>query len=458
MDNILYYKSSSLNLNITTRNTHMTTQASTTIERQTQLAVTMMLWIESYAKAKKSQDTPRLRDCQKTLEALLDSTIVDNSNRIESFEKEFNNITLKKNPGIRALKQEDLIALREQSDHRAKPFTLTMLNRLISSSNIHTHDQNLIKPPDIEPIKNIIKLWYAIPAYQLTYESAYQVPMYNSKTRMTCDQQYQCTSSQAIEYANCISETFINHRGTLSLKQSLSALSTIKNFMFDGLKKRLTVSKKLSFERIQTIFSRTLPVVLAEIEAYSHTTTQIIKYFGAVDDESEIIFHAVSLLRKLHAIPNHIPNSSWTVNIPPKLFDIKSNPKGNYLNCKHYIEQRLLTIEKNLTAQRQTTQQLQKIRVEMIETNDPLIKGLQEHIDSYRDKFQEHIDETLEMLLSEKTVLQLTLKDLDKEYHSLKNEQVRPVSNDQCTFWQQVTSTPPIKYLQTYLTGLPLMP
>ena len=94
----------------------------------------------------------------------------------------------------------------------------------------------------------------------------------------------------------------------------------------------------------------------------------------------------------------------------------------------------------------------------MIETNDPLIKGLLEHIGSYRDKFQEHIDETLEMLLGEKTVLQLTLKDLDKEYHSLKNEQVRPISNNQCTFWQQVTSTPPIKYLQTYLTGLPLMP
>ena len=58
----------------------------------------------------------------------------------------------------------------------------------------------------------------------------------------------------------------------------------------------------------------------------------------------------------------------------------------------------------------------------MVKTNDPLIKALQEHIGDYRDKFQEHIDKTKEMLLAEKTVLQLTLKDLDKEYHSLKNE------------------------------------
>ena len=436
----------------------MTTHASTTIERQTQLAVTMMLWMKSYTNMKRSQNTPRLRDCQKVLEALLDSNIVDGLNRIESFENEFDNITLKKNPGIRALKQEDLITLRKQSDHRAKPFTLTMLNRLISSTNTHAHEQNHIKSPDIEPIKNIIHQWYAIPAYQLTHGSAYQAPMHNTKTRMTSEQKYQCASSQAIEYANRISETFINHCGTLSLKQSLSALSTIKNLMFDGLKKRLAVSKKLSFERIQTIFSGTLPVVLAEIEAYSDTMTHIVKHFGTVDDEAKIISHAVSLLRKLHAIPNHIPNSSWTVNIPPKLFDIKSNPKGNYPICKRHIVQRLLVIEKNLTAQRQTTQQLQEIRVEMIESNDPLAKGLLEHIGNYRDKFQEHIDETLEMLLAEKTVLQLILKDLDKEYHSLKNEQVRPISNDQCTFWQQVTSTPPIKYLQAYLTDLPLMP
>ncbi len=435
----------------------MTTQASTTIERQTQLAVTMMLWIESYADMKRSQNTPRLRDCQNALEALLDSTIVDDSNRIESFKDEFDNITLKKNLGITALKKQDLITLRKQSHDKANPFTLTMLNRLISRTNTHTYDQNHIKPSHIDPIKNIINQWYAIPAYQLTHGSAYQAPMHNSKTRMTSGQQYQCAPSQAIKYANCISETFIKHCGTLSLQQSLGMLNTIKNFMFDGLKKRLSVSKQLSFERNQTIFSGTLPVVLAEIEAYSHTVTQIIKYFGAVDDEAKIISHAVSLLRKLHAIPNHIPNSSWTVNIPPKLFDIKSNPKGNYPICKRHIVQRLLTIEKNLTGQRQTTQQLQKIRVEIIETNDPLIKALQEHIGSYRDKFQEHIDKTLEMLLAEKTVLELTLQDIDKEYHSLKNKQVRPTSNNQCTLWQQVTSVPSMRYLQNYLNNLTLM-
>ena len=115
----------------------MTTQGSTTIERKTQLAVTMMLWIESYANIKSSQNTRRLRKCQKALEALLDSTIVDDSNRIESFENEFHNIILKKKSWITALKQEDLIALREQSDHRAKPLTLTMLNRLIPSTNTH---------------------------------------------------------------------------------------------------------------------------------------------------------------------------------------------------------------------------------------------------------------------------------------------------------------------------------
>ena len=93
----------------------------------------------------------------------------------------------------------------------------------------------------------------------------------------------------------------------------------------------------------------------------------------------------------------------------------------------------------------------------MVKTNDPLIKALQEHIGDYRDKFQEHIDKTKEMLLAEKTVLQLTLKDLDKEYHSLKNEKVIPISNNQCTLWQQITSVSSIRYLQTYLNNLTLM-
>ncbi len=435
----------------------MTTQASTTIERQTQLAVTMMLWIESYANMKRSQNTPRLRDCQKTLEALLDSTIVDDSNRIESFKDEFDNITLKKNLGITALKKQDLIEIREQSDHRAKPFTLTMLNRLISSTNTHTHDQNHIKPSLIEPIKKIIYQWYAIPAYQLTHGSAYQAPIIHSGKPVTFEQKYQCASSQAIEYANRISETFIKHCSTLSLKQSLSVLSTIKNLMFDGLKKRLAVPKHLSFKRIQTIFSGTLPVVLAEIEAYSDTMTHIVEHFGAVDDEAKIISRAVSLLTRLHTIPNHIPNSSWTVKIPSKLFDIELNPVNNYLICKHDIVQRLSEIERNLSTQIQTTQQLQEIRVEMVETNEPLIKALQEHVGNYCDKFEQHIHETLEMLMAEKTVLQLTLKDLVIEYHSLQNEQARPISNNQCTLWQQITSIPSVRYLQTYLTDLPLM-
>ena len=247
------------------------------------------------------------------------------------------------------------------------------------------------------------------------------------------------------------------HCSTLSLKQSLSALSTIKNLMFDGLQKRLAVPKQISFERIQTIFSGTLPVVLAEIEAYSDTMTQIVKYFGAVDDEAKIISRAVSLLTRLHTIPNHIPNSSWTVITPPMLFDIESNPIDNYLNCKAHIEQRLLVIEKNLSTQIQTTQQLQKIRVEMVETNNALVKALQEHVGNYCDKFEQHIHETLEMLIAEKTVLLLTLEDLVKEYHSLKNEQARPISNNQCTLWQQITSIPSVRYLQTYLTDLPLM-
>ena len=108
----------------------------------------------------------------------------------------------------------------------------------------------------------------------------------------------------------------------------------------------MTLTKQLSFKRIQTFFSGTLPVVLAEIEAHSDTMTHIVEHFGAVDDEAKIISRAVSLLTRLHTIPNHIPNSSWIIITPPMLFDIESNPIDNHPTCKDDIEQRLLTIEK----------------------------------------------------------------------------------------------------------------